>query len=389
MAISALVTLSEALKEYYLEPLKLQISDKMDPLFTLIEKSSRGIEGSKVKFPLRYGSSGGVGMRDELGALPEANPRQIKSAEVETKNFYGVISLSQKLIDSTQSNRSAFVNQLETQMKDLTIDMKKNFNRQLYGDGRGIIATVENAVSAGATIPVSTTAGLLEGMYVDLFDPTGVTKKSSKNEIISVDRGSNTITLETSVTLAKGDIIVNYGSYGKEITGLSAIFKRNALIYGIDRSKSQWFNPIQIANASPVELSESMIQRGIDEADDVDTDINFILTSKGVRRAYFDLLSAQKRSVNTLELKGGFKALDYNGVPLTSSKFAPNGTIRMINTDDIFFAQLKELDWMDKDGSVLHRNDNVAAYSATMYQFAELCCSKSSGLVEITGIKEH
>lgn len=389
MPTSTIVTLSEAFKEYYLEPLRLQISDEMDPLFTLIEKSTRGIEGSKVKFPLRYGSSGGVGMRDELGALPEANPRQIETAEVETKNFYGVISLSQKLIESTKSNKSAFVNQLETQMKDLSTDMKKNFNRQLYGDGKGIIATVENAVSSGTTIPVSTTAGLLEGMYVDLFDPTGATTKSSKNEITSVDRGSNSITLKNAITLAKGDIVVNYGSYGKEITGLSAIFKRNAIIYGIDRSKNQWFNPIQLANASPVELSESMLQRGIDEADDVDTNINFILTSKGVRRAYTDLLSAQKRSVNTLDLKGGFKALDYNGIPLTASKFSPNGTIRMIDTNDIFFAQLKALDWMDNDGSVLHRNDNIAAYSATMYQFAELCCSKSAGLVEITGIKEH
>jgi hypothetical protein len=57
-------------------------------------------------------------------------------------------------------------------------------------------------------------------------------------------------------------------------------------------------------------LSEIKIQNAIDEAERrAGGNVNIMATTYGVRRAYQELLTATKRTVDTMKLKGGYSAL--------------------------------------------------------------------------------
>jgi len=63
----------------------------------------------------------------------------------------------------------------------------------------------------------------------------------------------------------------------------------------------------------------------VDEAIDLSTGtIDMMIMSKTVRRKLNALLQAQQRFVNVVEVKGGFKLLSYNEIPIYTSNNVPN-----------------------------------------------------------------
>jgi hypothetical protein len=72
----------------------------------------------------------------------------------------------------------------------------------------------------------------------------------------------------------------------------------------------------------PRPLTEALMQYGFSEAEERNNaTIDMLHSGFAMRDTYIDLLLPQKRFNNTLELKGGFKALDFNGVPWTVGRF--------------------------------------------------------------------
>lgn len=65
------------------------------------------------------------------------------------------------------------------------------------------------------------------------------------------------------------------------------------------------------------------------------------------------------------------------------------GELYQLASKDFKLYQMSEFDWLDKDGAVMSRVPNKAAYEATLYKYADLGCSKIKGQTKITGIIEH
>lgn len=378
----------EALKLYYLPTMVTQINEKTDPFMAAIAKGSENVSGSKVVMALRYGRNGGVGNRADDGDLPNPSSRKTKQAKWETKNLFARIMITDKTMKASANSRGAFVDLLEAELEDAMKDAKENFARQLYGDGSGII-TLCKANSATNTILVDDTIAFAEGMVVDVVTASTGIVLAAEREITLVDHDAKSITLSgAAMTTTTSHGIVVAGSYGLELTGLKHIFTPNTTIYEIDRNVNKWMNPNTIAvNA---EISELALQRGIDMAEIyAGSEIDYMIASHGVRRAYIYLFQTQKRLVNTLELKGGWKGLDYNGVGLVASKYMPAGTLYQLASKDFKMYQMSEFDWLDKDGAVMSRVSNKAAYEATLYKYADMGCSRIKGQTKLTGITEH
>ena len=103
---------------------------------------------------------------------------------------------------------------------------------------------------------------------------------------------------------------------------------------------------------------------------------NLILTTHAIRREYLDLCQADRRYVNTMELDGGWTAIDYNGVPFTVDPDAIDGEIYFLTTKDLQVYRMSDYAWMQKDGSVLDRITGYDAYEAVLYRYAELGCNR-------------
>lgn len=111
-----------------------------------------------------------------------------------------------------------------------------------------------------------------------------------------------------------------------------------------------------------------------------------VLMPHALRREYLELCLADRRAVNTMELDGGFTAIDYNGIPLMVDVDAIDGEIYFLTMKDLQLYRMSDYDWMDKDGAILQRISGVDAYEATIFRYAEFGCKRRNSQGVITDL---
>lgn len=379
---------SEALKSFFLPGLRYQLNDKVSAFLSQIDKNSENVVGKDIVMALRHGRVGGVGNRNDDGDLPTPNSRKTTQAKWETKNIFARFQLTDKTMIASKSSVGAFTSMLEQEVKDCENDAKLDLSRQAMSGGVGVLGTI-TAVATGLVVPVNDTMFFAEGMLVDVLDATdGITYLNTGVEVTAVDDIAKTITLSAVGVVANGDTIYVSGNKDKELTGLDAVFAQTGSLYNVDRTANPWFKAQ--SQAIGAEISEVAIQKAIDDADRMTgSAINYMIASHGVRRAYQNLMTASKIVVATMDLKGGYKALDYNGIPMTADKYAKAGTLRLLDTTAWNFYQMSDWNWLNADGAMLSRVANKAAWEATLVKYGDIGCDKPKGQVELTGIIEH
>ena len=391
MAIN-LTNADSALKSVYLDAISEQLDTSASPFMAAIEKTSNHVWGKEVKMNVVHGFNGGVGAGNEDGSLPRANANGYAELTATLKNLYGVIEISDKAVRASENNAGAFVNVLNTEMEGLINSSKFNLGRMLFGNGDGVVATV---TSASGGIYVSSVSGLYEGMLIDFLQPDGTPiEKGRARRIVSIDRGDRKFSIAgetlTYEDIPFGTLVTMQGSYGQEITGLSAIFDANIdTIYGLKKSENSFLNPYICEEAG--DFTENTIQIALDSIEEASgSRPNFIICSWGVRRTLQKILSATHRTLDTMELAGGYTAMSYNGIPIVVDRFCPKYTMYLLNTEDFRLHQLCDWQWLaDDDGRVLKQIPGKPVYTATLVKYAELICSRPIGQGVLKGIEEE
>jgi len=238
------------------------------------------------------------------------------------------------------------------------------------------------------------------GMVVDT--QTGTTIDNTGLIVSSVDLtpGANTVTFTTTpgTSLASADIIVRSGSGvaaggNKEITGLAAIIDDSGTLYNIDPStEPEWKATVDGNSGVNRALSESLMIKMTDAIRTKGGSTTLILQSLGVRRAYFNLLSQLRQTVNTQEFTGGFSGLafttDRGEIPVVADVDAPLNKQWFINEDALTYYRDEEWHFIDRDGSmwkqVRDTNGDYDAYYARLVEYHELGTDRrnSHGVIE-------
>lgn len=385
MALLGITAAGEALRSFFLPSLRVQINERSSPTIAQIEKTSEGVEGMDIVMALRYGRQGGIGNRADTADLPTPRSRQTKQAKWATKNIFGYIQITDKLIEASKSNRAAFANLLTAELEDCTVDAKDSFARQGFGNGAGIIATITNVT--GTVWTLDSVVGLAEGMFIDTYT-AGTANTDVGIEITKVDYINNKITVSSQTDAAAADVIYIAGNKDIELTGFGAIISTTGTIYDLARATYPWLcSQVEAVNG---EISEVVIQKAIDLSEiRTGGTVDHLMCSYGVSRSYGNLLAAQKRQNNTIDLKGGWKGLDFNGIPLVREKYMPSGELAGICKKDIKLYRMADWDWLDRDGSVLKWISDKAAYGAVLRIYADLGCQCPAAQTKLTGITEH
>ena len=252
------------------------------------------------------------------------------------------------------------------------------------------------AFVSGNTVTLDSVSNVIEGMVVDFMTPSSATytevSGATGRRILSIDRANKVVTVNGGAltgVVDENDIVTVQGSFGKEITGLGAIFGNSTSLYGITRSENLWLTPKTVAAKEGV-IDDSTIQKVVDELEDVaGSTANFIVCNSGVRRAYQNYLTSNRTNVDTINLDGGFKAISFGGIPVVTDRFSPSGNMYVLNTDEFTLHQLCDWRWLEgDDGRVLKQTAGKPVYTATLVKYADLLCEKPSGQGVITGITE-
>lgn len=384
----------KALQSYYLDAVSEQLNNQINPFFAMIEKNSEDVYGKDVRKIIKYGVNGGIGAGTEDGELPKAGANSYAQFVSSLKNLYGVIEISDKAVKASGNNAGAFVNLLNSEMESLIQSSKFNFGRMLFGDGSGKLCEVHDILEEENAIIVSTVAGLMEGMLVDVYDEEDQPSiEFTCAKIATIDRTNRKITFASSesvVNLALPSMIYLHDSKNKEITGLKAIFdlERESL-YGLKRSENPWMNPyVKLGTGS---IKEITIQKTLDEIEARSGSVpNIIICSWGVRRAIQKALSSANTKLGMMELQGGYKAMSYNGIPIIADRFVENNTMYFLNTNDFVLNQLCDWQWLTgDDGSVLKQVAGKPVYTATLVKYAELMCTRPHAQGMLGGVSEE
>lgn len=400
---ATMATISAITKEIYEGSLREQLLNEVTTL-TRVMKTSEGVTsevgGKYVVFPVHTSRNQGMGARLEMEALPTPGNQGTKAARVSLRYQYGSVRMSGQAFELASSNTQAFVSALDLEMNGLKTDLGVDLNRQVYGNGTGALARI-NAVATGVTFAVDHVLWLRSqiGAVVDVYDVTGTTQKASGRTITAItDAPSPSVTISgANITSAVGDFFVRTGSVGaadlstqREWTGLAAITSSTASLYNL--TDPVWTANIYNNGGTPRALSEGLITTCADGVRQRGGKTTVLFSNLGVRRAYANLLTQQRRFTNTQEFKGGFSGLafttDTGDIPMVVDTYCPPNTIYGLAEDEIKW--YREADWsfMDRDGSMWQRVVGYDAYDGTMFQYSEMGTHRRNAHFILTDIVE-
>lgn len=383
-----LTTADNALKTIYLGVIGNQLNVGANPLLTKIKQTTNNVYGNEVRKATSYGMSGGVTAGTEDGALPGAYSKGYEQFVATLKNLYGTIEISDKAIRSSQNSAGAFVNLLNDEMESLIKSSTFNLGRMLYGDGTGIIASVDDVADSGDTeITVDNVKNLMERLAFRFVGSNGQYVNDKVYVMNSIDRAGKVVKLDRALDQEASDFkLATINGLNNEITGLGKIIGDKGELYGINRANNAWMKSYMKDGVGA--LTETVMQSVIDSIDETSGgEIDYIACSSAVRRAYQEELSTYRRNVDVMNLQGGFKALSFNGIPVVADRFVADDTMYLLNTRDFELCQLCDWQWLeDNEGKVIRQKEGYPVYTATLVKYAELLCNRPNSQAKLAGI---
>lgn len=387
-----LSTINGLLKdEYVLNDIQNVVNNATYMLSQITSKKTT--HGRQFIFPIQFGTSQGVGARGENIILPDPGFGEYEQAMGQVKYLYSSMFITGQAIAATKGNKAAFADALKTALRDARDGLLQDLQRQVWGDGTGALGVVETSSGPSTTIAVTDPYGLT---YVasDLDNREKVKLyRRNMNIFIATDdvyaritavNADGTITVNSAVTVTAGSVIYRGDATGRtsvnnEITGISGLLQATGTYLGLARAGfPEWqANLMQMGTGTGGAVTESAMRIALDTAEQNGTAApDLIVTSYKVRAQYETLLQAQRRFTNPMQLTGGFKALEFDGMPLVVDKDVPPQRMYFLRVADIHWMIMEDIQWMDDDGNILTRELNKDAYKAVLYTYRDLITTR-------------
>ena len=387
---ATLTTVDAILKEVYGPRLDSQLQNEVTAL-KRIERTSDGVTetagGKYVDFPIRVSRNHGIGYRPEGGQLPAAGQQGYAEVHVTLKYGYGRVRFTGQLMVLADKNYQAFASAMDREMKFLKEDIMKDSARVVYGTGQGLIASITDTATS-TTHTVDNPQYLEVDMKVDiLVKTTGSPTGGLVNTTVTAVTG-NSVTFAGSFTGALTLGIYRTGNYGFEPVGFSGAIGTGAL-FGLTHPK--WESPVIANGGTPRALSEGLMIEVCDTVRRNGGKTSVIFTSLGVRRAYFNLLTQQRRYTDTKSFDGGFQGLAFNygtEVPVVEDVDAPPNIMWFVDEDKFKIYRNKEWHWADDDGSVLKWVTDFDSWEGFMRQYWEIGLSSRNAQAKLADVIE-
>ena len=395
MATQTLSAADAILKDMYVGPIIEQLNKKTYML-DQIERDSDHIDhtGRRAVLPLHTGRNRGRGARGSGGTLPTAGRQSYQDAIVKLTYQYAGIEIDDAAIEASKTNEGAFINLLQGETKGAAEDMKKDMNRQIFGSGDGLLATVKATAEETKTIEVDTVQYIAVGDPVDvLVKATGEKSEGIESVTVTKREGGATKKIELSEKVKKAT--TSYGLYiagsrANETNGLRNIAgTKNRTLHEINSATAgnEFWNPVVIEvgeSSTPSPAGESSFELLADEIGfSGNGEAEVFLSSRGVRRRLADQYQSQKRynDAQAVQIHGGYSAIFVNEIPVIADDDAPRGTAFGINKESFKWVQQAGPGWMEapnSNGGIFHLKDGatpgtkVATYQAWFKWYCNL-----------------
>ena len=403
-----LSNVTSALKEVLLP----YIQDNFPKQTILLDQMKRmaGAEFINDEFiaPIYSGRHGGVANlgNDNSNINTTNSGRSTTRGTVPVETITGAFDISKLTIDATKTSQGAVENMLSAQADKLLVDFARHVNRQMYGDGVGVVAQLRQtggSVSGteGAFEAVGNGTGADDGRVQDRYGTINGDiapgKYLTAGQVLGVGTGGAVVGTVAAVTgtsvqftgtlsLAASDSLYiidgsGAGAGTSEFLGVGAAVSSSvgtSTYAGIARNVGGW-TP-QFGSASEA-LSVSRMTTAYLKAREFSApkDQFAIFVNISLYQKYGELLTAMRRTVDTADLLGGWTGLEFAAgagrVGVFLDYDVPDGEVIILDMDSWTLCQVSDLSWLEEAsaGSLL-RLQNTIKYQATMAWFANMMC---------------
>lgn len=418
------------LKEFYLTPIREQLNQRCVLMFAADdeqsgEASSSGNEGKGqdyewkgftresegVEFagrewvlPAHTNRNEGLGAIAEGGPLPTAGQQGWTDLKDKLHHNLGSIRLTRYAIKLSERSAGVFLRLLDAETKGMVKDIRKDLNRQGYGQQTGQLAAVAKEAES-KELEVDSVQYLRVGMVIDIVKITTNAVLASERTIEAINAATKVITYSgVAVKQTTEHRLVRHGSWNNEINGLGNMIAntvevgkiKGKTLHGVDPATNSWWNSAVVtAEGNP--FSEDQGQQLVDKVGaGGQAEVELIITTRGIRRRYVNTLKSQKRfnDSDSVTLRGGFKAILFNEMPMVFDDDCPKGEMWFLNSEAMMWIYLDAgedgkggWNWVDDDGAILSRavdrTDAFDAYLAADHDFATVGRNRLGRMTEL------
>lgn len=411
------------LKDDYLGPIQDQLNSATIGL-SLLRRETQSTTGRQALIPIRTGRNQGSNWIGAGARLPTPKRQRFNTISVRMKYYYMRILFDGLTVAASRNDAGAFARVLDTEVTGASEDTGKRWNRVIYGNGSGRLATITSVVGA-PTYGVNNPGGFANpGNGCQYMADTDMTV-GCFNELTNQFRGSATVTGfnpgAQTVTLSNVIVGATIGdffylvsddtagvpgslpteSWGRfnEPTGLAGAIDDEDIpgpslgtrgYQGLTvAAEPVWTSTVIDNGGVAIPLDLDILQEAENASEQAGQGkISNWLTSYNLERALLNLLQANRRYVNTMELKGGFEALEYNNKAFIKDVDMTAGRIYGIDRDCWAMYQHAPIHWVDDDGHILHRDNDRDCFFATMRAIWELGCTSRNRNVCIQDLQD-
>ncbi len=350
----------------------------MMKLETITPKAHFG--GKSITFPVLYNSQGSVGSAAETDSLPASLPGNFDNAVIPITYHYFGCTVTGQTIGTSQTSQDAFANAwtLETQIKVRAF--RQMINRQLCGDGKGILAQQDGAVN-GQAITVDNAGGwsgykashvngaqfLSPNMYIQVRDSGGTVEdaglkisgittpgnfESSVSAIITVV-GTCSSCADGSYLYPAFSTTASNDAYLHEGAGIKLLIDDSTVatsVQGIDGSvNNEWNSVVKYGSNSgtaeaitSLRLMEAIAEIQVGSGGKVD----FIVTSPGVWLALGALADESNQIMNAKTIELGYPSFEIMGIPVFQDPYCAD-ELYLIDNRALAIYETGPAGWLD------------------------------------------
>ena len=323
------------------------------------------------------GNQEGIAAAAESATLPAAGHQRWKQGKILWKLCYGAFELTGPVIEAAKGNLKSFAAARTEEIEGLTRDLIKDFNRQIYGDGKGILALC-NGVETGDTFDVYDGFNLRLNMQIQVIEPAtpayitgfalgaprtiiGLAVNADGTWTVTLDAGTDPVTDDLDEVVRDISVTIDGTPtrFNNEMDGLGVIVDDGTAAVtfeNISRTTFPLWKGNLLANAgTDRNLSLDLLQQAEDAVQEMaGKRPDWIRMNLGQRRKFNDLVAPDRRfSGKTFD--AGYERLSYNGLTFTIDIDHPKNEITMLTKSSIRKYSLRKFGMLDFDGLVLRQ----------------------------------
>jgi hypothetical protein len=268
------------LKELYSDDVAYQ-DHVQNSLYAFCRHAGAGeieFDGNNWNQPVQFSLNESYAALNDGEHLPDSDFPKGVFAKYRVKLTYGTIEAT--TFAATRGHKGGRPNgkYLDDQIKSSFMSFLSNRDFDLYGNGRGLRATIATATPAAASFTCSSTMGCRAGMKFDWYDSTYAVKRGSiKVDIKGVDRVNRRVYIDSTFGTAQvpagavaGDVLVVYGALapneptdGRYPAGLARLVDNTLSLGGLAPSTYALWQATNL-NAGGANPSQEFLQQHLD-----------------------------------------------------------------------------------------------------------------------------